>query len=166
LQNGKEFERFSIYKISIDYPSVSWVELNPRSRRERGDIVFHFPEREKIFLSWGNLEDARRKFPTIEDHAEHGIEDVRKNAHVKNVERVAHDSLEVNSHEAVYNYIRLNQPIGLLPGKRIICRDALLVHLRCPELSRFFVIFALLRAAAPEHFSELFLSMTKTLECH
>ena len=57
-----EFETFSVYSFSIDYPPVCRVEFNPKSRREAGDIVFHFPDKEKLFLSWGNLEKAQKKF--------------------------------------------------------------------------------------------------------
>ena len=59
------FETFSVYNFSVDYPAVCRIEFNPKSRREAGDIVFHFPDREKVFLTWGKLEDAQKKFPTV-----------------------------------------------------------------------------------------------------
>jgi len=167
LKDDEGFERFSIYKFSIGYPPVCRLEFNPKSRREAGDVVFHFPDREKIFISWGNLEDAQKKFPTVEDQAEHNIQVVKKNAHVKSFERVAQDSLRINSHNAAYNHIRLEEMVGgFFPSKKTIRRQALSVHLRCEKLSRYFVIYSMPSAKAPEDFSDLFLLMVKTFECH
>ena len=71
LLDEPEFETFSVYKFSMNYPPICRVEFNPKTRREAGDIVFHFPDpdrprapTEKVFLSWGALDKATKKFPT------------------------------------------------------------------------------------------------------
>jgi hypothetical protein len=112
LLENASFEKFSVYKFSISYPSVCRVEFNPKSRRESGDVVFHFPDKEKVFLSWGDLEKVQKRFSTVEEQAEHGIKTVSKSGAVKGCERVVRDSIEVNSHKAAYNHIRLKETVG------------------------------------------------------
>jgi hypothetical protein len=163
----KGFETFSAYGLSIDYPAVCRIEFNPKSRREAGDVVFHFPDREKVFLSWGKLEDAQRNFPTVEDQAEHSLKAVGKNAEVKTFDRVSHDSLKINSHMAVYNRVRIEQVASSFSlRKRTIEREALSLHLRCESQSRYYVIYTLLSTNAPEDFEDVFLEIIHTFKCH
>jgi hypothetical protein len=169
LIDDKEFEKFSAYKFSIGYPLVCRLEFSPKSRREAGDVVFHFPDREKIFISWGKLEDAQKKYPTLDGQAEHTIEVMKKNANPKTFERLAQDSLNIHSHKAAYNHARFDGYIGgggLLPRRKTVRKEMLSVHLRCENGSRYFVIYSTPSINAPKDFSDLFLSMVKTFECH
>lgn len=164
---SESFERFSIYKFAMDYPSVCRVEFNPKSRREGGDVVFHFPDREKLFLSWGDLEKARKKFPTAEEQAEHSLKVVTKSGNIKKSERVSHDSLSVNSHRASFNHIRLDEvPAGFFPGRKAVRREAYSIHLQCEQSSRYFVIYALLSGNAPEDFGDLLKTIANSFKCH
>jgi hypothetical protein len=151
----------------MDYPAVCRIEFNPKSRREAGDVVFHFPDREKIFLSWGNLEKALKKFPTAEEQAEHSLESVKKDSHAKSVERIKQNSLEINSHKASYNHFKVEEiPSSLFPGKKTRERQALTMHLHCEPTSRYFVVYVLLSPNAPEDFEDLFLDMLRSFKCH
>jgi len=161
------FETFSVYRFSVDYPAVCRIEFNPKSRRESGDVAFHFPDREKVFLSWGKLEDAKKRFATPEDHAEHSIEVTRKNRQVKNFERIKHDMLEVNSHRAAYNRAQMQQlSTSLLRTESTKKRETLSLHLHCEQSSRYFVMYTLLSPNAPEDFADLFLDMVQSFRCH
>ncbi len=165
--SNEGFENFSVYKFSIDYPAVCRVEFNPKSRREKGDVVFHFPDREKVFLSWGALEAAQKKFQTVEAQAEHSIKTVKKSQNVKNLERVKQDTMEVNSHKAAYNRMKLDEmPAGFFPGKRVTKHEAHSLHLHCENMSRYFVIYTMLSPNAPADFEELFLKMIGSFKCH
>ena len=161
------FEAFSVYGFSVDYPAVCRIEFNPKSRREAGDVAFHFPDREKVFLSWGKLEDAQKRFATSEDHAEHSLEVTKKSRQVKNFERVKHDTLEVNSHRAAYNHAKMEEASpSLLRAQPTRKREALSLHLHCDRSSRYFVIYTLLSPNAPEDFADLFLEMVHSFRCH
>jgi hypothetical protein len=163
----EDLERFSVYNFAIDYPAVCRVEFNPKSRREKGDVVFHFPDSEKLFLSWGDLETARKKFHTVEEQAEHSVDALSKNSNVKNSERVARDLLKINSHKAAYNRVRLDElQAGLSLRKKAVKHEVYSVHLHCDELDRYFVIYAMLSPNAPEDFVDLFLRMANSFECH
>lgn len=161
------FERFSVYKFGIDYPSVCKIEFNPKSRREGGDVVFHFPDREKMFLSWGDLEKAQKKFGTAEEQAEHSLKVVTKGGSVKKMEKLWCDTLSISSHEAAYNRVKLDEvPRGIFPSKRTISHETHSIHLHCDKSSRYFVIYSMLSPNAPEDFGNLLMTMAKSFKCH
>jgi hypothetical protein len=161
------FEKFSVYGFSIDYPAVCRIEFNPKSKREIGDVVFHFPEKEKVFLSWGDLEKAREKFPSVDAQAEHSIKVIAARHEVKNLQRIRQDSLRINSHIAQYNSIQLDEikPSLFWSGKGIT-RQAYSLHVHCDNSSRYFVIYTLPTVLAPPGFDELMLKMAKSFKCH
>ncbi len=163
-----EFEKFSVYNFSMNYPPVCRVEFNPKSRREGGDVVFHFPDKEKVFLSWGALEKATKKFETVDKQAEHSIQSVKKSSGVKGFEKISQDSLEINDHKAVFNRIRMEEVrAGFFPGKGGgIKREALSLHLHCEKSGRYFVIYAMLTGQAPGDFDDLYMTMAKSFKCH
>jgi hypothetical protein len=162
------FETFAVYRFSVDYPPVCRVEFNPKSRREAGDIVFHFPDREKLFLSWGKLEEAQKRFPTVEGQAEHSLKTIQKTRQVKGIEKIRQDTLTINSHRAIYSRVKVGEiPAGIFLGKRApIYHETMSLHLHCEQLSRYFVIYTLLSPNAPEDFEDLFLSIVHSFKCH
>ena len=164
---NEEFENFSIYGFSINYPKGCRVEFNPKSRRESGDVVFHFPEKNKIFLSWAELEKATKRFQTIQAHAENSLETVKKAGNVKNFEKVSSDTVNVRSHKAACNHVRLEEmTAGFFTGKQAVPRDAYSVHVHCPDSSRYFVIYALFPHESVEKQEKAIMAMTKSLKCH
>lgn len=162
-----DFERFSIYGFSIDYPKDSRVEFNPKSRRNGGDIVFHFPDKMKIFLSWGELEKVQKNFQTVEQHAEHSLNTIKKSGNVKRFERVSQDSRRIHSHSGAYNRVKLEEmTVGFLTGKKGMPREAYSVHLHCPESSRYFVIYTLIPGGGGVQYEGTLLTMADSLTCH
>jgi len=153
--------------FSMDYPKVCRIEFHPKSMKQKGDVVFHFPDREKMFVSWGKLDIAQNKFATVEEQAENSLKAVSKGAQPKTMERVKQDSMKINSHKAVYNHVRMEEtPRGFFPSKQKMLRDVLSIHLHCEPTSRYFVIYANPTRNAPEDFEDLFLDMAHTFECH
>jgi len=163
----KGFENFAVYMFSMDYPEVCRIEFNPKSVKLRGDVVFHFPDREKMFVSWGSLAVAQKKFATLEDQAEKSLKAASKGTQTKKMERVEQDSMKVNSHSAVYNHVRMEEVSrGFFPGRNKQLRDVLSIHLHCEPTSRFFVLYTMPTRNAPEDFGDLFIDMVHTFECH
>ncbi len=161
------FEQFSVYGFSIDYPEDSRVEFNPKSRHGEGDVVFHFPDKVKIFLSWGDLGKVLKSFPTVEEHANHSLNRVKTARNVKDFERLSHDSFRIQSHEGVYNRAKFEEiAVGLFTGKRKSPREAHSVHVHCPNSSRFFVIYALLPSGPTYDYGKTFTVMAGSLRCH
>ena len=164
---GDQLERFSVYRFSIDYPAVCRFEFNPKTRREKGDIVIHFPDKQKVFLSWGNLAVVTKKFQTANEFANNSIKSMAKSRNVGKTDRMTEKTLTVNSHEAFYNMVRFHEtPMGLFSRGKGVARITCSVHLFCRQSSRYFVIYALLTPTAPEDFDKLFLTMVETFQCH
>jgi TRAP-type mannitol/chloroaromatic compound transport system substrate-binding protein len=120
-----------------------------------------------MFVSWGKLDVAQKKFATLEEQAEKSLKAASKSAQTKTMERVKQDSMKINSHKAVYNHVRMEEtPKGFFSSKQKILRDVLSIHLHCEPTSRYFVIYAMPTRNAPEDFGDLFLDMAHTFECH
>jgi hypothetical protein len=152
----------------MEYPSVCRFEFNPKTKREKGDIVIHFPDREKIFVSWGQLSLVTKKYPTAEAFANHGIKSMAKSRNIAKSDKIEEKPMTVNSHNATYNKVQFHESVGMsLFGKgRTNVRTTCSAHLYCPESSRYFVIYALLTPNAPEDFDKLFLEMVDSFRCH
>lgn len=166
MKNG-EMEHFSVYRFSMDYPKVCRFEFNPKTRREKGDIVLHFPDREKVFLSWGDLATVTKKFPTADAFAKNSIKSMSKSRNVSKSDKLEDKRLTVNSHEAFYNKVQFHETaMGLFSKGRTNLRTTCSVHMYCPRSSRYYVIYALLTPNAPEDFDQLFLQMVDSFRCH
>ena len=165
LLNTAHFDKLSMYNFSTVYPSVCRLELNPKSKREGGDIAFHFPDKNKLFVTWGELENARKKFATLEEYAESSITVVKKTA--KKFERETPSSITVNSHNAIYNQTSVSEkPTGLFGGGgHPVKHGTYSVHMYCEKSSRFFVIYALF-GVSEESFKEVFMKMVNSFRCH
>jgi hypothetical protein len=166
ILSEEEFEKFCAYGFSIEYPTVCYIEFRPKSKREAGDVIFHYSPNVKIYLTWGDLEKARKIFPTVEEQAEHSVDVMVKSRRVRNVERVKEDLLTICMHRAVFNHIRLDEvPRGYIFGQENIKHEAYSVHLHCENTSRFFVIYSLL-AGPPKNFPSIMMSMINSFKCH
>jgi len=161
-------EHFSVYRFSMEYPSVCRFEFNPKTKREKGDIVIHFPDREKVFLSWGQLDVVTKKYATADAFATHSIKSMAKSRSISKTDKLEEKPLTVDSHEAFYNKVHFHESVGMgFFGKgRTNLRTTLSVHFYCPKSSRYFVIYALLTPKAPEDFDKLFLEMVDSFRCH
>jgi hypothetical protein len=152
----------------MNYPAVCRFEFNPKTRREKGDVVIHFPDKEKVFLSWGDLAVVTKKYQSANEFANQSIKSMGKSRTVGKTERIDEKSLTVNSHEAFYNKVLYHEtaPMGFFSKGRTNVRTTYSVHLYCPRSSRYFVIYALLTPNAPEDFDKLFLEMVDSFRCH
>ena len=164
----EQIERFSVYGFSIDYPLVCRIEFKPMNSRGKGDMVFHFPDKEKLFVTWGDLTVAQKNFQTLEGQVEHNMQVLKKRCKRLNVQNLTRttDSLTVSSHQAIFNHIRLEELGPGLFRRSKISRSAYTIHLHCPNSNRFFVISALLSPKASEDFEGLFKTMASSLNCH
>ena len=163
-----ELETFSVYSFSIGYPRVCRFEFNPKSRREKGDIVIHFPDKEKLFLSWGDLATVQKNFQTVKGQVDHSIKAMMKSRNVGKVERMADRLMEINSHKAEYNKVRFEElrVAGVFFRTKATKHLTYFVHIHCQESKRFFVIYTILSPDAPDDFESLFTYMVKSFVCH
>jgi hypothetical protein len=162
----QSFEQFSVYGFSIEYLKGLRVEFNPKSREGLGDVVFHFPDKVKIFLSWGDLDKAAG-FSTVEEHASHSLNKVKTAGNVRNFERIFQDAILINSHQGTYSKIRFDEiTLGFFSGKSRHPREGHSVHVHCPNSGRYFVVYAVLPKEGSYDYEANFVKMAKSMRCH
>ncbi len=161
-------ERLSLYGLSIDYSKAARLELNPKSTREQGDVVFHFDRQKKILVSWGSLEEARRHYKDANAQAVESIERAKKNRKVRNMKNVEHQTLSLQAHQAVYNHMRFQvvSP-GILTDRKIAEQETHSIHFHCPESGRYYVVYgSATNASDSAEQRSILLEMASSLKCH
>lgn len=162
------FERFSMYSISVDYPNDSRVEFNSKGKRDTGDVAFHLPERVRIFLSWGDLEKVSKRFNSVQEHAEYSINAMKKGKNVRNFEKVSTDSVEVNTHRAALNKVKFDEMVASIPfaGKKALQREAYSLHVHCEESKRYFVLYSMAPSDSQGRYDKTMTAMVESFKCH
>jgi copper chaperone CopZ len=160
------YESFSIYGFKIEYP-VDWtVELNPKSSRTRGDVVFHSPTKDKFFVSWYSLELVRKKYASLTKHANEIIKKIKKTSGVKSVEVIRQKEVEINKHRTIFMHLRVTSSSTFF-RKREIFQENRALHMYCEQTARYFVLYESTRPN--ERWTEqedIFNHMQKSFKCH
>jgi hypothetical protein len=161
------FENFSMYGFAVDYPDVCRVEFNSKSRREAGDVAFSFPNSARIFLSWGDLEKASKRFTSAGEHASYSMDAMKNRKHVKNFERVTGDTIPMHGHEASVNKVRFDEDTLKLFGRgKDIPREAYSLHVHCDKTKRYFVLYSMAPANSELRFDRIMEDMRESFRCH
>lgn len=165
---GLRYFLYSAYGCSVVYPSEWRVELNPSSKREEGDVVFHSPVGDKLYVSWGPLEKAKKKFGDIRGHAEYSVGRLRGSRGVGGFEVLESKDSSVNGHRAVRTTIRLTvfSPGVFGLGGRPVPKRVYSAHLYCEDSSRYFVVYTLCGEETHERVLGVFESCVSSLRCH
>lgn len=161
-----EFDTLSMYGFSIEYPSSWRIELDSKSKREKGTVAFKSPEKIAIFLSWGPLEDAKKRYASSREQAEGSVERMRGTGGVKDVEVLEMKSLEVNSHEATFTHTRIVMERPLFVRIKPLRQKARSLHLHCQESERYFVLYLVAKEEETDKYAEVFDHMMKSIKCH
>jgi len=162
-----DFENFSMYGFTVDYPEACRVELNPKSRREAGEVAFRFPDGIKIFLSWGDLEKVSKHFGSAEEHANYSVDAMKKGKNVKNFERVSRDRMPLHSHEASVNKVRFEEKALKILGRgQDTPREAYSLHVHCDKSNRYFILYTMAPVNDSKPFNRIMESMWESFNCH
>jgi hypothetical protein len=148
----------------MKYPDTWEVELNPKSDRSAGDVVFK-TTRQRIFLTWGSLGRIRERYGSLEKHAEAGLEKVKKGSDVKKMEVILHKEDSVNGHKAIFNRFRVTLGVSFF-AMRTAYRELSSVHLHCEETGKFFVIYESVMGQDSVTDMEVFEHMKDSFACH
>jgi hypothetical protein len=162
-----KYELLAMYGFSANYPNNARLELNPKTRREKGDVVFHLEEGLKVFLSWGSLEDARKRYATAAAQASASIERSVKSTRAKLDGAPETRNLRIQGHDATYTRARLFVDRGGFPfGSRRVTQDSHSMHLQCDESGRYYVVYAFARPEASEQVGKIIEPIMLSLKCH
>jgi len=163
----REYELLAMYGFSAKYPDNARLELNPKARREKGDVVFHLEEGFKVFLSWGRLEEARKRYATAAAQASASIERSVKSTRAKLDGTPETKSLKIQGHDAAYTHARMSVERGGFPfGSRRVTQDSHSLHLQCDDSGRYYVVYAFARPETSEQVGKIFEPIMLSLKCH
>jgi hypothetical protein len=161
------YELLAMYGFSASYPNNARLELNPKARREKGDVVFHLEEGFRGFLSWGSLEEARKRYATAAAQASASIEHSVKTTRAKLNGTPETKSLKIQGHDAVYTHARMFVERGGFPfGTRRVTQDAHSMHLQCDDSGRYYVVYAFARPETSEQVGKILEPIMSSLKCH
>ena len=161
-----ETEVFSVYGFGLRIPNDWRVEFNPKGDRIKGDVAFHTPKKNRIFISWGPLEEANKRFKTVEEQRDWGVKQMEKSRGIKEVTISESKPINVCGHRALLSRIIATEGGGFLSPKQSD-RVVNSMYLYCPNSSRYYVLYAVLNC--PEEypdFSKLFDTVAQSMVCH
>jgi hypothetical protein len=162
-----KYELLAMYGFSANSPNTARLELNPKTRRHKGDVVLHLEEGHKVFLSWGNLEEARKRYATAAAQASASIERSVKSTRAKLDGTPETKSLKVQGHDAAYTHARMFIERGGFPfGSRRVTQDSYSMHLQCDESGRYYVVYAFARPETSEQVGKIIEPIMLSLKCH
>jgi len=162
-----KYELLAMYGFSANCPNNARLELNPKTRREKGDVVFHLEEGFKVFLSWGNLEDARKRYATAAAQASASIERSVRSTRAKLDGTPEMKNLKIQGHDATYTHARMFVDRGGFPfGSRRVTQDSHSMHLHCDESGRYYVMYAFARPETSELVGKIIEPIMLSLKCH
>ena len=162
-----EYEALAMYGFSVNYPNNARLELNPKTRREKGDIVLHLEEGFKVFLSWGSLEDARKRYATAAAQASASIERSVRSTRAKLDGTPETRNWKIQGHDATYTHARMFVERGGFPfGSRRVTQDSHSMHLQCDESGRYYVVYAFARPETSEQVGKTIEPIMLSLKCH
>ena len=162
------YESFSIYGFKVEYP-VDWiVELNPKSSRTRGDVVFHSPTKDKIFVSWDSLQLVKKKYTSLTKHADKILERIKKTSGVESVEIIKQEEIEINKHKAIFRHLKVaSLQTAFSFRKRVLFQENWSLQVYCEQTARYFVLYGSTRPN--ERWIEqedIFNHIQKSFRCH
>jgi len=167
MASKSDFENFSMYGFTIDYPSSCRVQFNSKSRRESGDVGFTFPDSVKVFLSWGELGKVTKRFATADEHASYSLDAMKKGKNVKNFERVSQDSISLHDHKTSVNKVKFDEKALKIFGRgKDIPREAYSLHVHCDKSNRYFVLYAMAPAGGDVRYERIMETMRDSFNCH
>ncbi len=159
-------ERFALYGLEIEIRDNFRIEVNPKSNRNKGDVAFHSPRGNRFFVSWGNLDEATKRFKTLEQHRDSNIRRIKKGQDVREVKVGDSYDAHVLGHRALFTRVTAEVKQGMF-GRATYTREMWSMHLYCQESGRYYVVYCLLRDPSEyEDYGQIFGAMAKSLICH
>ena len=159
-------EKFAVYGLELEIPSDWRVEFNPKGTRKKADVVFQSPQGNTFFVSWGPLSDAERKFKTLEEHRDFGIQRVKKGPDVRSIQVSDLKELQVDGHRALLSHVDAKLQRGMM-GRGVSRRDIWSIHFYCPNTSRYYVVYSMQRDADEfDDLSSIFRDLAASIKCH
>ena len=164
IKVGKE--KFAVYGAEVEIPGDWRVEFNPKGTRKKADVVFQSPHGNRFFVSWGPLEEAQKKFKTLEEHRDYGIKRIKKGPDVRSAEVSDLNELQIDGHRALMSHVNAKLQRGMM-SRGVSSRDIWSIHFYCPQTSRYYVVYSMQRESDEfDDLSAIFRSLADSMKCH
>lgn len=159
-------EKFAAYGFQLETPADWRIEFNSKNSRERGDVAFHSPKNNVFFVSWGRLEDAQKKYRSLEEHRDQTVGRIRKDPNILKADMVTSTRKSVSAHEAILTKVTA-QRRGTMLARQQSLHDIWSVHFYCPQTKRYYVVYWHVkdREEYPEAEAK-FASLVGSVVCH
>jgi len=163
-----DYYRFAAYGISSVYPDGWRIELNPKSAPAQGDVVFHSETRDKVYISWGSLSQAKDRFDTLDAHVEKSLQKLKGMNGVKSFELKEKEERAYGEHTGILSKVDLQVVQGGFGGfgQRPVAQRVISYHFWCEHTSRFFVVYALYAVREENMAEEAFYRIAESISCH
>jgi len=159
-------EKFALYGLELQIPSDWRVEVNPKGTRVKGDVVFQSKRGNRLFVSWGPLEQATKRFKTLEEHRDSAIKRVQKGPDVKTVNVSDLTELNIGGHRALTSHVSAQVRQGMM-ARSVSNRDIWSTHFYCEPTNRYYVVYSMERSEGEiEDMKGLFNSFASSIACH
>jgi len=162
------YDHLSVYGFAVDYPEDWRVELKPESDRNRGNLAFHSPTKDNMFISWEILERVKRRYTSLAEQVDDVLENVKKSRGVKSLEVMERKELEINGHKGVFTHLKvISIHAVFFFKKRVILQELWSLHVYCEQTARFFALYGMSSSEerSPKQ-ADIFKHMQKTFKCH
>lgn len=158
-------EKFALYGFEVKLPSDWRIEMNQKTTREHGDVVFQSPKGNRVFVSWGPLSKAER-FKTLEEHRDNSINQLKKGSEIKSLNVSDMKEMQIMGHRALVSHVTTEVRAGMM-GRNVASREIWSVHFHCPDLSRYYVMFSMERDHGEfEDLGAVFETFVESASCH
>jgi len=161
-------ERFSAYGLGVDIPDDWRIEFNPKSMREKGDVAFHSPHNNAFFVSWGKLDDAQRRFESLEQQRDESVKRVKSNPNVAMAKVELSSNEMINGHDGIVSkMVTQKRRGGMLSRSQDPPHDVWTAHLHCQQSSRYYVVYWDIRDSGEyPDVEERFRAIVRSFTCH
>lgn len=164
-----DYDHFSIYGFEVEYPKDWVVELNPKSMKKKGDVAFYVPEKDRIFVSWGMLEEAKKRYESLDKHVDDAIHgNLRRKRAVKSMEVAERKKIETNGHTTIFNHLkaRVAQSQSLFNASET-SQEIWSTHHYCEQTARYFVLYGYSSSDDDsKEYVDVFEHMQRSFRCH
>jgi len=165
-----DYENFAIHGFFIKYPISCKVELDPDSDWNKGNVVFKLPTGDRIFLSWGPIQTAIKKYRDLLTFANAGLDRIRKMQMVTKIEAVETESKKVYGHDTIFSHfkVQLGKPslFSLFKRQETVLREIWTYHGFCHDSERYFIIYGISEMRNSVKLSEILRYMQASFRCH
>jgi hypothetical protein len=156
------YDRFLVYGFGIDYPEDWRVELV--GSKGRGLVTFRL-SRDKIFLTWDSLEEAKKRYASLVEHVDKSIREIKESRNVKSVEVIERKEVKINEHKGLFTHLKVVSTQRSLLKKRVLVHEGWTLHVHCEQTARFFILYGWSDERLVEQ-ADIFKHMLKSLKCH